>query len=269
MDTTEIIKKAISLPFKAYKGFILVIFLFFISEIIREVIYRINIEYLTPLLVLSELTITVFILGICIALVYHYIDDSFDIKEVSLKTVTKAGFKDRFIEIYYYLLLIIGTIIISSSLGIYKNIFSVMDSIQYVDAELESMTLPKLLNLLSPESYTQLTLSIAAILIIFITLFSIVFAYCSFAKIRLKETGNMEDALNFVKLSRIIKNKGLKKFVIFVILTLIVFGTVLVLIRTLEPYPFIGNITSAFTEAYALFFVLHSYSLFYYSDNIN
>lgn len=44
MHTFEIIKKAFYLPFKAYKGFILVTFLFFISEIITEMINQIEIE---------------------------------------------------------------------------------------------------------------------------------------------------------------------------------------------------------------------------------
>ena len=104
MHTFEIIKKAFYLPFKAYKGFILVTFLFFISEIITEMINRIEIVDLTMPILLIDPISGIIILGISIAVVYHYIDDSFDIRDVSITATAKAGFKDTFIESYYYIL---------------------------------------------------------------------------------------------------------------------------------------------------------------------
>ena len=270
MNTLEIIKKAISLPFKAYKGFILVTFLFFITEITSETINLIEIGDLTPYTIVINLLGDITILGICIAVVYHYIDDSFNIREVSLTTTTKAGFKDELIEWYYYSLAIIGTAIISFALGIYHNIYSILDQVIYIEGKLDSLTLPKLIKYLSPDSCHQLAFSVIATLAIFVILFAIFFSYCSFAKIRLKETGDMKESMNFIKLTKIIKNKGIKQYFIFVILTLIVFGTTLTLMRTLESFFIIGSIVSALTEAFALFFILDSYTLFYkYSDNVN
>lgn len=269
MHTFEIIKKAFYLPFRAYKGFILVTFLFFISEIINEIVNQVEIGNLTPVTVLVAFVIDIVILGICIAVVYHYIYSSFDIREVSLTTTAKAGFKDEMIEFYYYMLAIGGTIILSLSLGIYHNITSIIDSVTYIDSKLTTMTLPKLINLLSPDSYHHLASSVIVTLIIFIILFAICFSYCSFAKIRLKETGEIKESINFVKLSKIIKSKGIKKYLNFVVLNFLVFSAVLLLMRTLEYYFVIGSIISALAEAFALFFILDSYSLFYYSDNIN
>ncbi|WP_298521501.1 hypothetical protein [uncultured Methanobrevibacter sp.] len=269
MHTWKIIKKAFYLPFRAYKGFILVTFLFFISEIVNSIVNQIEIGNLTPLTVLITFVIDIAILGICIAIVYHYIYSSFDIREVSLTTTAKAGFKDEMIEIYYYMLAIGGTIILSLALGIYHNISSIMDSVTYIDSKLDTVTLPKLLSLLSPDSYHHLASSVIATLIIFIILFAICFSYCSFAKIRLKETGDVKESVNFVKLSKIIKSKGIKKYLNFVILNFLVFSAVLIIMRTLEYYFVIGSIISALAEAFALFFILDSYSLFYYSDNIN
>ena len=79
----------------------------------------------------------------------------------------------------------------------------------------------------------------------------------------------MKESMNFVKLTKIIKSKGLKRYLIFVVLTLIVFAAVLVIMRTLESYYLIGSVISALAESFGLFFILDSYSLFYYSDNIN
>lgn len=269
MNTSEIIKKSFFLPFKAYKGFILVMLLFFVNEIMGEIINLIEIGDFTPSLIAVDLLVNVTILGICIAVVYHYIYDSFDLREVSITETTKAGFKDELIEWYYYSLAIIGTVIISFALGIYHNIYSILDTVLYVDAKLDSMTLPKLIKFLSPDSYHQLASSIIVTLTIFIILFAIFFSYCSFAKIRLKETGDIKESINFLKLTKIIKNKGIKNYLKFVVLTLVVFGLTLTIMRTLEPYFIIGSVVSAFAEAFALFFIIDSYSLFYYADNIN
>lgn len=107
MHTYEIIKRAFYLPFKAYKGFILVTVLFFMSEIVNAITNNMQIEDLTIFVMLAPLAFGIIVLGFCIAIVYHYIDDSFDIREVSLITTTKAGFKDTAIEIYYYAISII------------------------------------------------------------------------------------------------------------------------------------------------------------------
>ncbi len=269
MNTREIIKKAVYLPFRAYKGFILVTFLFLISEIISEQIYRIEIGFLNPIMVIMDMIISIIILGFCIAIVYNYIDESFDIKEVSITATAKVGFKDELIEAYYYSLAIIGTVGLSFALGIYHSISSIIDSVLYVDYKLNTLTLPKLFQLLSPEKYHQLAFSVLTTIAIFVILFAIFFSYCSFAKIRLKETGDMKESMNFVKLTKIIKIKGLKRYLIFVVLTLIVFAAVLVIMRTLESYYLIGSVISALAESFGLFFILDSYSLFYYSDNIN
>ena len=269
METIEIIKKAVYLPFRAYKGFILVTILFLISEIISEQIYRIEIGFLNPTIIIIDTIIGIIILGFCIAIVYNYIDDSFNIMEISITATTKAGFKEELIEAYYYTLAIIGTVAISFALGIYHNISSIIDSVLYINYKLDTLTLPKLFELLSPEKYQQLAFSVLATIGIFVILFAIFFSYCSFAKIRLKETGDMKESMNFVKLTKIIKSKGLKKYLIFVVLTLIVFATVLVIMRTLESHYIIGSIISALAESFALFFILDSYTLFYYSDNIN
>ena len=266
MNTLEIIKKAISLPFRAHKGFALVTLLFFISEIISGTINNTTIidEFATIKIAIS-MTIGAIILGICIAIAYHYIYDSFDIREVSLTTTTKAGVKDTLIETYYYLLAILGTVFISYILGIYKNIDTIIDTVIYVDDKFNSLTLPKIFHLLSQDTYHQLATSVIATLAIFIVLFAIFFSYCSFAKIRMKETGNMKESVNFIKLTYLIKNKGIRKYLNFVILNFVVFAAVLILMKTLEAYLIFGSLISAISEAFALFFILDSYCLFYYS----
>lgn len=264
MHTFEIIKKAFYLPFKAYKGFILVTFLFFISEIITEMINQIEIVDLTMPILLIDPISGIIILGISIAVVYHYIDDSFDIRDVSITATAKAGFKDTFIESYYYILTITITAIISYALGIYHSIDSVISGIMLVDNKISSLTLPKLVKYLSPDAYHQLAFSVMATLAIFIILFAISFSYCSLAKIRLKETGNMAESMNFIKLTKIIKSKGIKKYMNFIILTFIVFSAVLLIMKTLEYYFIIGSVISALTESFALFFILDSFSLFYH-----
>lgn len=266
MDTSEIIKKAVSLPFRAYKGFILVIFLFFLSEIVTEIFNQIEIGELTMMFYFAIPSIfAMIILGFCITIVYHYIDDSFDIREVSLKTTTKAGFKDTLIEFYYYSLTIILTTVITYSLGIYRNIDSLLDGISYVDYKVNTLTFPELLKLFTPDTYHQLASSVIATLAIFVILFAIFFSYCSLAKIRLKETGDIRESMDFINLTKIIKRKGIRKYLSFVILTFIILASVLFLMKALESHPLIGSIISAFTEAFALFFILDSFSLYYYS----
>ena len=265
MNTFEIIKKAFFLPFKAYKGFLLVTLLFFISEIANEIVNKTIIEDLTILNVTISYLLGIIVLGISIAVVYHYIYDSFDIREVSFTTTAKAGIKDTLIESYYYSLAIVGTIALSYLLGIYNDIYSIIDSVDYVDEKFCSFTLPKLLKYLSPDTYHQLATSVIVTLVIFVILFAIFFSYCSFAKIRMKETGNLKESMNFVKLTQIIKRKGIRKYLNFVILNFIVFMVVLMLMRTLEAYFITGSIISALAESFALFFILDSYCLFYYS----
>lgn len=265
MHSFEIIKKAFSLPFKAYRGFALVTFLFFMSEITNEKINQMIIRDLTVLTIAIRFLIGIAILGICIAIVYHYIYDSFDIREVSLTTTTKAGFNDTLIESYYYSLAIVGTAVISYLLGIYHDIFSIIYDVLYLDAKLNTMTLPKLIQHLSPDIYHQLASSVMLTLMIFIILFALLFSYCSIAKIRLKETGNVKESMNFIKITKIIKDKGIGKYLTFVILNFIVFAGVLLLMRTMEAYFIFGSIISAISEAFALFFILDSYCLFYYS----
>lgn len=263
MDTAEIIKKAFNLPFRAYKGFILVTFLFFMSEICNEFVNQTEFSNLTFFMLLIPPIISIIILGISIAVVYHYIDDSFDIREVSFTTTTKVGLKDILVETYYYFLIILSTGILSYVLGIYHNIYSIMDGLIYLNEKINSLTLPKILKYLSPENYHHLAFSVIVSLAIFTILFAIFFSYCSIAKIRLKETGSIKESINFFKLTKIIKSKGLKKFLNFIILTLIVFSTVLIIMRTLEYYFIIGSIFSALAESFALFFILDSFSLFY------
>lgn len=266
MNTLEIIKKAIALPFRAYKGFALITFLFFVSEIISGIINNTStIDEFTTIKIAISLIIGTVILGICIAIVYHYIYDSFDIWGVSLTTTTKAGINDTLIETYYYCLAIFGTMFLSYILGIYKNIDSIINTVIYVDEKFDSVTLPKILQLLSPDIYHQLASSVIITLVIFIVLFAIFFSYCSLAKIRMKETGNMKESMNFIKLTQIIKNKGIRKYLNFVILNFVVFTAVLILMRTLEAYLIFGSLICAMTEAFALFFILDSYCLFYYS----
>lgn len=265
MNTYEIIKKSVSLPFRAYKGFILVTFLFFVSETFKEIINQIPIDDTIYLKMSSAMLISIIILGINIAIAYHYIYDSFNIRNVSLVTTTKAGLKDLLIESYYYFLAIATTAVISHFLGIYNDIDSAIDTLAYVDYKLESMTLPKLLTYMSPDTYYQVSQSVMITLAIFIILFALCLSYCSIAKIRMKETRNLKDSMNFIKLTKIIISKGIKKYLNFVILTFIVFAVVLLLMKTLESYFFIGSVISAFSEAFALFFILDSFSLFYYS----
>lgn len=265
MNTAEIIKKSLSLPFRAYKGFALVTFLFFISEIVNEALKLITIDDLTVIILGMGWIISIIVLGISIAVVYHYIFDSFNIREVSFKATTKAGFKDTLIELYYYALALLGTTVICYALGIYHDINSVLDNIQYIDMKFNSITLPKLLKLLSPETYQQLAFSVIVTLAIFIILFTIFFSYCSLAKVRLKETGDIKESINFINLTRIIKNNGIKKYINFVILTFIVFSAVLVLIKTLESYFIVGSVLSALAEAFSLFFILDSFSLYYFT----
>lgn len=263
MNTYEIIKKSISLPFRAYKGFSLVIFLFFVSEMFADIVIDLPIDDTAYFKFLSMLFVSMTILGINIAIAYHYIYDSFNIRTVSIVTTTKVGVKDFLIESYYYFLAISGTVIISYLLGIYKDIDTALDTLIYLDHKLESMTLPKLLTYLSPKVYYQMAHSVIITLTIFIILFAIFFSYCSIAKIRIKETGNIKESMNFINLTKIIMNKGIKKYLTFVILTFIVFAILLLLMKTLESYFFIGSVISAFSEAFALFFILDSFSLFY------
>ena len=265
MHTFEIIKKAFYLPFRAYKGFALTTLLFFISEIVQEMLNQAPVNDMTVIMSTLVLIMQIVILGISIAVVYHYIYDSFDIREVSLTATAKAGLKDSLIETYYYSLTLIFTVVITYSLGIYHDIYSIIGSIIYVDAKFQTFTLPQLLKYLSPEAYHHLAVSVIATLAIFVIIFAIAFSYCSFAKIRLKETGSMKESVNFVKLSHIIKSKGIRKYLNFVVLNFIVFMVVLMLMRTLEAYLIAGSIISAMAEAFALFFILDSYCLFYYS----
>lgn len=265
MNTSMIIKKAITLPFRAYKGFILTVFLFFISEMNAGVMNQIEIGDLTIIAVIAVTIINLMILGACIAVVYHYIDDSFNIKEASLTNTTKAGFKDTFLEFYYFSLAVVSTAIISLALGIYHNIYYIIDYVLYINNKASQLTLPKLLKYLSPNAYHQLTLSVVATLLIFIILFAVFLSYCSLAKIRLKDTGDLKESMNFIKLTKIIKDKGIRKYLNFVFLTLFVLGATFIIMRTLEPYLFIGSLLSAFTEAFSLFFILDSFTLFYHS----
>lgn len=265
MNTIEIIKNATALPFRAYKGFALVTILFFISEIVSEMTNTAPIDEFLTIKMAISLILGVIILGICIAIVYHYIYDSFDIWEVSLTTTAKAGINDTLIETYYYFLAIFGTIFLSYILGIYNNIYSIVNSIIYVDEKFYSMTLPKILHIISSEMYRQLAFSVIATLAIFTILFALCFSYCSFAKIRMKETGDMKESMNFIKLTQIIKSKGIRKYLNFVVLNFIVFGTVLIIMKTLEVYLIFGSLISSMSEAFALFFILDSYCLFYYS----
>lgn len=265
MNTIEIIKKAVSLPFRAYKGFILVTFLFFVSEVINETNNLGTINELTPIKLVIGGIISIIVLGISIAIVYHYIFDSFDIREVSIKYTTKIGFKDSLIELYYYLLTFLFTDIICYALGIYRNIDSILNNFEYIDGKLHTLTLPKLINLLSPDTYQHLAFSVMVTLAVFMILFAIFFSYCSLAKVRLKETGELKESMNFIKLTKIIRKNGIKKYLNFVILTLIVFSVVLLLMRTLESYFVVGSLISALAEAFGLFFILDSFSLFYFT----
>ena len=265
MNTFEIVKKAFILPFRAYKGFILVTALFFMTEMIKEIINSEYIGDLSLFIFIAYEIISIIILGVCIAISYHYVYDSFDIREVSLKTTAKAGFKDTMIESYYYLLVIIGTILISYGTGLYHNIFTLFSNLNYVEYKVETLTLPELIKYLSPDAYHHLAFSVVATLAIFVILFAICFSYCSFAKIRLTETGDIKESVNFIKITKIIKMKGVRKYLYFVILTFVLFATVFILMKTLESYFIIGSIISSMMEAFSLFFILDSFSLFYYS----
>ena len=265
MNTFGIVKKAVTLPFRAYKGFILVTFLFFLSEIVTDAFNMVSVEDLTFVYMFIPPVFNVVILGLSIGIVYHYIDDSFDIREVSLKTTTKAGFKDLFIESYYYSLTVIFTAVISYAFGIYHNIYSLIDGLDYLGTKVENLTLPGLIALLTPDRYNELAFSVVATLAIFAILFSIFLSYCSLGKIRLKETGKMGEALSIIKLTRIINQNGIRKYLNLVILTSIISGAVLLLMKTLQSYVFTGSLISALTEAFALFFILDSFSLYYYS----
>lgn len=265
MNTIEIIKNAVILPFRAYKGFILVTFLFLLSEIVNETFNMVSAEDLTFVYMFIPPIFSIIILGLCIAIVYHYIDDSFDIREVSIKTTTKAGFKDLFIESYYYTLTVILTAAISYAFGIYHNIYSLIDGLDYIGTKVENLTLPGLIALLTPDRYNELAFSVVATLAIFVIFFSIFLSYCSLGKIRLKETGKMGEALSLTKLTRIINQKGIRKYLNLVILTSIISGAVLLIMKTLQSYVFTGSLISALTEAFALFFILDSFSLYYYS----
>lgn len=265
MNTIEIIKKSISLPYKAYKGFVLVTFLFFISEIVNEALKLENIDGLTLIKLCIGGIISIIILGISIAIVYHYIFDSFDIREVSFKSTAKIGFKDSLIEFYYYFLTLLSTTVICYALGIYHDLDSILDSLQYIDTKLGTLTLPELIKLFSPEMYNQLASSVIITLAIFIILFAIFFSYCSLAKVRLKETGDLKESMNFLNLTKIIKSNGIKKYLNFVILTLIIFSVALLLMKTLESYFIVGSLISALAEAFSLFFILDSFSLYYFT----
>ena len=266
MHTFEIIKKAFNLPFKAYKGFILVTILFFISEITNEIIYQIEFGDLSVLILTLVPIGDIVLFGASIAIVYHYIDESFDIRKLSLKTTTKVGFNELILELYYYNITLIGTTILSYLLGIFHNINSIIDNILLLNDEINSMTLPRILEYMNPEAYQQLASSVIPLIAIFLILFTIFFSYCSLGKIILKETNSMKESVNLVKLTKIIKRKGFRKYLNFVILTLIVLSFVLLLMKTFEYYFIIGSVFSALAEAFALFFVLDSFSLFYYSN---
>ncbi|MBQ2830974.1 DUF4013 domain-containing protein [Methanobrevibacter sp.] len=265
MNTIEIIKKAVSLPFRAYKGFILVTFLFFVSEVINETNNLGTINELTPIKLVIGGIISIIVLGISIAIVYHYIFDSFDVREVSIKYTTKVGFRDTLTELYYYLLTFLSTGIICYALGIYRNIDSILNNFEYIDTKLHTLTLPKLINLLSPDTYQHLAFSVMVTLAVFMIMFAIFFSYCSLAKIRLKETESLKESMNFIKLTKIIRKNGIKKYLNFVILTLIVFSVALMLMKTLESYFIVGSLISALAEAFGLFFILDSFSLFYFT----
>ena len=265
MNTYEIVKKAFTLPFRAYKGTLLVTALFFISEILKESINSLYIGDITLVMLAGYYIISIVILGGCIAISYHYVYDSFDIRNVTLKATANAGLKDTLIEIYYYSLVLIGTGAISYALGIYKDIYSLLDGLDYMSQKVQMLTLPKLLKYMSPDAFHQLTLSVVVALAIFVILFAICFSYCSFAKILLTETGDMKESVNFIKITRLIKAKGVRKYLNFVILTFILLASVLLMMRTLESYFIIGSLVSALMEAFSLFFILDSFCLFYYS----
>ena len=265
MDTSTIIKKSVTFPFRAYKGFILTIFLFFISEMISEILASISISNVTPLLRIVTIISQILLLGTCISVVYHYIDESFDIKEMSLTYTAKIGFKDMLVESYYYSLVVICTSGLTFVLGIYRNIHSIIDQVLYLNNKLSHLTFPKLLKYLSPESYAQLSFSITIALLIFMIFFAVFLSYCSIAKIRLRETGDLKESMNFIKLSKIIKSKGIRRYLNFVILAMLMLAATFIIMRTLQPYIFIDGLLSSFTEAFSLFFILDSFTLFYKS----
>lgn len=264
MNTIEIIKKSFMLPFKAYKGFILVTLLFFACEMVTDLLYRTATSKLTIVEFTITLIIYIIALGVSVAIVYHYIDDSFNIREISIKTTAKAGINDIILECYYYILAIGTTVILTRYLGLYDNMFTVLDNIVYVEQEFVTAPLPEFLNFISPLTLTQFTFSFLASLAIFVILFALFFSYCSFGKIRLTETGNLIEGMNIIKITKIIIKKGIIRYLGFIILTFTIFMTVFLIMKTLDAYLLIGSIISAMTESFALFFILDSFSLFYY-----
>ena len=265
MNTFEIVKKAFYFPIHNYRGFIKVTFLFLLSEIISHIVFYSEIGDLESYYFLGAGLFFLLVLGASTIIVFSIIDSSEDMERISLRKSTKVGIKDSLIEVYYFILVIVVSTIVSMLLGFFNNFNSFFDELTFVGVEINNMTIPKLISYLSPDTLSSLSNSVLGIIIVFIVCYAIFFSLGSIAKIRLKETNDFQESLDFIKLFKIVMEKGIKKYLNFIIINFLVFGFVVVILHTLEAFPIIGSIVSALLESFSIFFILYSYTLFYYS----
>lgn len=267
MNTSEIIKKAVYFPINNYRAFIKVTLMFLISEMICEVIFSLPINDYTIFRIWIVNILSLFVLGAATLYVFGIIDNSDEGNDLDLdiKKSTKVGINDLLVESYYFTLTVVVSAAVSLSLGFFHDISTFMDNVSYIEYEMIDINLPKLFELVSPESMASLSHSVIGMIVVFIISYAIFFSLCSIAKIRLKETNDFKEALNFIRLFSIIQEKGFRKYLNFVILNFLVFGFVVLCMRSLEAVPIIGSLISSILESFSIFFILDSYSLFYKS----
>ncbi|MBE6494328.1 MAG: DUF4013 domain-containing protein [Methanosphaera stadtmanae] len=262
MKNIEIIKQSLLFPIKYYKHFIIVTVLFLISELSREhFLHLIPEDHIIPLFIISIL-LPLIVLGISLQIIFHAIDDKKGFPKLTLKSSIDEAAKDTVLELYYYGLALIITVLLSIPIGLFRNMGDFSSYLSNIMTRLEHLNPIEIIgaahNIFLLNNIDPLIFS----LIIFIIAFIIMFSLCTLCKIDLETNHNFKQIFNIKYVLSKVMKIGIKKYLEFLLLVIIICILVANIVQLIHS-SYIGSFLSALLESFSLFFFLHSFAQLY------
>lgn len=263
----NIIKKALKLPFIKYKKFLLVTFLFFIAELVQEYLLILEINEISFLYFISTIILSFLILGINVIIIYDAIGYNHGLPNISPKKSIMVGIEDFILESYYLMLSLVVSLICIIPTGIYNNFRQLDEFYHETFYRLQDETIIEFIGNIPVSILNNLDKTLPLAITIFTFIVIIILSFCTLNKIDHKNNKDCKyiDTFNPFNTIRIIKKIGLENYFIFIIMITVITIILAKVVHRLNYILYFGSLTSAFLEAFTLFFFLASFHYLYES----
>lgn len=260
MDAIEIIKESIYYPLNDTRGWGLIAAIFVVVGILEQL----AIQYPDSATVFHFLSfiVSIFLAGVNLSIIKETIDGSSKIPLFDPVKNFIDGVKNIVVEVIYYVIPAILTLIIALIAGVFPKTEAFITSIN--TTALASTNSASILSTV-PQNVTQdLVVSIGIVAIAAFILFVVFALLLIIGQARLADTGDVFAAVNIQEVISKISSIGWGNYIIFIILLLVLIFVVGFVGGLVALIPFVGKIIeSIFFGSYILIVIARAVGLIY------